>query len=251
MKELCDADDGGACYAVAVELPLPDEAKKAAKYFRKGCELGHARSCGELAGMISRAEYRPGDVDELRELFIGACAQGEPVCCDFVGAPPPPDPEAALAIDLTAGAGSSEDAQRLLLAVAAADKAGAAAISRGLAPTQADCEALFTPEFAPKAAAYYEELAAGPTWLIRSHEGESEVDVVAVSTDDIASWTGDAPRHLPGKFEPISASFRPGFIFYSWTFHEPGHRWGTDADGLVWIEDHWAWFPDTWKAAAE
>lgn len=39
----------------------------------------------------------------------------------------------------------------------------------------------------------------------------------------------------------------PGRWWATWCYHAPGHRDGRRYDGLVWLDDHWAWFPKPWR----
>ena len=37
----------------------------------------------------------------------------------------------------------------------------------------------------------------------------------------------------------------------AWRVHPPGEEGGTRFEGLVWLDDHWAWFPKPWRALSE
>jgi hypothetical protein len=37
----------------------------------------------------------------------------------------------------------------------------------------------------------------------------------------------------------------------AWRVHPAGHASGTRYEGLVWLDDHWAWFPKPWRALRE
>jgi hypothetical protein len=43
----------------------------------------------------------------------------------------------------------------------------------------------------------------------------------------------------------------PERIWVAWEFVEPGRDSGLSFDGLVWCEDHWAWFPRPYLLLAE
>ena len=54
-------------------------------------------------------------------------------------------------------------------------------------------------------------------------------------------------RHFPGGYRRIAALLQPQRVWAAWKLIEPGHDAGTSYDGLVWLDDHWAWFPKPYR----
>jgi hypothetical protein len=50
-------------------------------------------------------------------------------------------------------------------------------------------------------------------------------------------------RHFPGGYQAIASLLHPERVWVGWKVIEPGQSAGTAYDGLVWLEDHWTWFP--------
>ena len=52
---------------------------------------------------------------------------------------------------------------------------------------------------------------------------------------------------FPGGYRRIAHQLAPEGIWATWVHHAPGKTSGLRMDGLVWLGDHWAWFPKPWK----
>jgi len=52
---------------------------------------------------------------------------------------------------------------------------------------------------------------------------------------------------FPGGYRRIAHRLAPEGIWATWVYHPPGQTSGLRMDGLVWLGDHWAWFPKPWK----
>jgi hypothetical protein len=57
-------------------------------------------------------------------------------------------------------------------------------------------------------------------------------------------------RPFPGGYRAIAAKLNPNRIWVRWKFCRPGETAGMAYDGLVWVDDHWAWFPKPYRALA-
>ncbi len=75
----CDANDARACYRLGVSYKdgagVPADEARSLQLLRKGCDLGQAESCDELATEY-RSNDRPEDDGEAVRLFEKACAAG-------------------------------------------------------------------------------------------------------------------------------------------------------------------------------
>jgi len=57
-------------------------------------------------------------------------------------------------------------------------------------------------------------------------------------------------RHFPGGYRNIAQLLDPHRVWAAWKLIEPGHDAGMAYDGLVWLDDHWAWFPKPYRNLA-
>lgn len=57
--------------------------------------------------------------------------------------------------------------------------------------------------------------------------------------------TPGSPTHAawPRQYDAVLAQLNPGRTWVAWSYEPTNGRRGTDYDGLVWVDDHWAWFP--------
>lgn len=54
-------------------------------------------------------------------------------------------------------------------------------------------------------------------------------------------------RHFPGGYRAIARWLNPHRVWVAWKYLRPGEAAGLAYDGLVWIDDHWAWFPKPYR----
>ena len=119
------------------------------------------------------------------------------------------------------------------------------ALSEAFRPRPGDAAKVFLPELAPAIEAALERRwAKGVT--IAPDAGQTEVSAQVAFKEDFES---DAPntRDFAQAFKPLAAYLQSSRPWVSWTFHEPGKEKGTRYEGLVWIDDHWAFFPKPWR----
>lgn len=57
----------------------------------------------------------------------------------------------------------------------------------------------------------------------------------------------DLSWHFPGGYRSIAGLLQPQRVWAAWKVIEPGRDAGTSYDGLVWLDDHWAWFPKPYR----
>ena len=57
-------------------------------------------------------------------------------------------------------------------------------------------------------------------------------------------------RHFPGGYRGISSLLNPHRVWVRWKYVRPGESSGMAYDGLVWLDDHWAWFPKPYRPLA-
>ena len=56
---------------------------------------------------------------------------------------------------------------------------------------------------------------------------------------------------FPGGYQNIIPYLLPDRIWLSWKYVTPGEITGTAYDGLVWLDNRFAWFPKPWKVLPE
>ncbi|MEU4243420.1 hypothetical protein [Actinoplanes sp. NPDC026619] len=108
-----------------------------------------------------------------------------------------------------------------LLAAIAVDGTGVAL--RDLRPRDGDYAKVFRPAACERARERYERLWSGPIDF-RHPDPEARVEIDVVRAGE-------------------SATLVPGRAWASWRYVVPGQTAGLSYDGLVWCDDHWAWFP--------
>jgi len=57
-------------------------------------------------------------------------------------------------------------------------------------------------------------------------------------------------RRFPGGYRSIAHLLDPHRVWACWKCLRPGASAGMAYDGLVWLDDHWAWFPKPYRALA-
>lgn len=57
----------------------------------------------------------------------------------------------------------------------------------------------------------------------------------------------DLSRHFPQGYRAIARWLQPGRVWVAWKYVKPGAQSGDAYNGLVWIDDHWAWFPKPFR----
>jgi len=125
----------------------------------------------------------------------------------------------------------------------------AAGMTKALKPTSADYKAVFTDDFAAKAEKGYEELWNDPKSVIGADPANTELKLFKATTDDIKAWTHDVEMDFPGGYQKVKDNFKPGLTVYRWKYTKPGETLGMAYDGLIYVNNHWAWFPKPWRIA--
>ncbi|WP_370972620.1 hypothetical protein [Amycolatopsis sp. cg9] len=54
-------------------------------------------------------------------------------------------------------------------------------------------------------------------------------------------------RPFPGGYRSVAERLVPSRVWAAWRYHSPGASAGLSYDGLVWCEDHWAFFPKPYR----
>jgi hypothetical protein len=57
-------------------------------------------------------------------------------------------------------------------------------------------------------------------------------------------------RRFPGGYRKLAPYLVPNRVWARWKLVRPGETIGMAYDGLVWLDDHWAWFPKPYRVLA-
>ena len=128
-------------------------------------------------------------------------------------------------------------ASPLLVAARNLGPAGAAAFK----PREDDFARVFDATILDAAVAHYAALWKHPT-EITANPDQSELLVRAARSEDLQDT-----NTFPGGYKQIARHLVPGRIWLAWKFVRPPVTVGMAYDGLVWLGDHFAWFPKPWR----
>jgi len=115
-----------------------------------------------------------------------------------------------------------------------------------LRPDLDDTFAAFAPEWADRVFGAYDALWTHDPPDTRPAPAESQLRVVASSAGLLAS-ENLLSRQFPSGYRGIAGRLQSSRLWLTWTYHRFGADDGTRFDGLVWLDDHWAWFPKPYR----
>jgi hypothetical protein len=119
-------------------------------------------------------------------------------------------------------------------------------VVESLRPRPGDYARVFDAAVVDHVRAHYEAMWAAPPPL-RIPRARTQMRASASIAAMLNS--GDfARRQFPGGYRQVVSFLQPFRVWIVWKFVEPGKTSGTSFDGLVWVDDHFAWFPRPWKA---
>lgn len=121
-----------------------------------------------------------------------------------------------------------------------------AALIADLMPRKGDVAKAFRADIAPRVEAAYARLLDSGLPEIDPQPGQTQVSVHA------------CPAGFLGQDNPLSAPFPGGYkvlapylirrrVWLVWRYTEPGQKDGITYNGLVFLDDHWAWFPKPYR----
>jgi hypothetical protein len=118
-------------------------------------------------------------------------------------------------------------------------------LSAALRPTHADYDAVFAPEMVEEARKRYAEVWSRNPKI--SVPRESENVLIVACTAGGLRFPNAHSRHFHPKMAALSKSLDPRRTWLTFKYLKPGEEGGLLFDGLVWIDDHWSWFPSPWS----
>lgn len=121
-----------------------------------------------------------------------------------------------------------------------------AALLEGLKPRPGDAALAFSGDAAAQLRPFYERLWATPPMALGVAPDQTALRVAAATVDllRVPNPVGDA---FPGGYRRIVEMLVPGRVWVAWKYVRPGSATGMAFDGLVFLDDHWAWFPKPWR----
>jgi hypothetical protein len=134
----------------------------------------------------------------------------------------------------------------LLWQMAAADTTEGLAEVR---PRPGDLERVFSGVDFARLAAASEKVWTQPLKL-RVGAEQTVLDIVACPAGLLAQ-DNELSRAFPGGYRAAAAFLNPHFVWLTWRFRSPHEASGVRFDGLVWVDDHWSWFPKPYRLLRE
>lgn len=117
-----------------------------------------------------------------------------------------------------------------------------------LRPRETDADRAFVPSAAAAARPAYDAIWQQPPRPARAAPGariQCHAAPAGMLADDNA-----LSRPFPSGYRPLAALLQPQRIWLAWKVVAPGRDAGMAYDGLVWLDDHWAWFPKPYRVLA-
>lgn len=118
-------------------------------------------------------------------------------------------------------------------------------IVRLLEPRPEDYAKVFVPEAVDRAREGFSKLWSTPPRGLGKPD-QTEVDAVACTAAQLAEDNA-LSREFPGGYRQIAHLLVADRIWVRFRLRAPGASLGMAHDGLVKLDDHWAWFPKPWR----
>lgn len=119
-----------------------------------------------------------------------------------------------------------------------------------LRPRVEDYAKVFQPAAAEPARHAYENLWTSGMEMSFPTGTQSELRI-AVAPAGLLASANDLSRQFPGGYAAIARHLQPHRVWAAWEYVKPGAESGLAFDGLVWCDDHWAWFPKPYRVLAQ
>jgi hypothetical protein len=116
---------------------------------------------------------------------------------------------------------------------------------RNLRPRDDDYARVFTPDAAETARTGYLSLWNAPPKALHK-AGQTQVIAFACDAESLRT-DNEFSRSFPGGYQRIAGFLEPKMVWLAFKTVVPGQSTGMAYDGLVYLDDHWAWFPKPWR----
>lgn len=118
-----------------------------------------------------------------------------------------------------------------------------------LKPRDGDYAAVFVGDAARLAREGYAPLWKNPPKAL-GKASQTRVKAFAAQADAFAT-ENEFSREFPGGYRKIATQLQLDKVWLGWKLLEPVGETGMTYDGLVWLRDHWAWFPKPWRVLSD
>ncbi len=130
--------------------------------------------------------------------------------------------------------------------VALLDPARAPAVRDALKPRPGDAARVFSPADAARVEPLYARLWERDPPRVRAPSSRVTLRI-AVATAGLLAADDAVAATFPARWRAIAGSLRPERTWVAWAYVPEGGGRAEDMDGLVWLDDRWAWFPAPWR----
>ena len=121
-------------------------------------------------------------------------------------------------------------------------------VLRSLRPRADDYARVFSADAVDAARAAYESMwNDAPRVEVPPLNTHLEVHVAPAG---MFASENELSAHFPTGYRHIAHLLNPHRAWVRWTYARPGQPNGVSFDGIVWCDDHWAWFPKPFRALA-
>jgi hypothetical protein len=113
-------------------------------------------------------------------------------------------------------------------------------------PQSGDYQKVFLgPAAAAAGQAYQEFWSAGQPLQL---PGPAQTELLCfVAPAGMLATENELSRPFPGGYRLLARWLEPSRVWVAWKMVQPGESSGLAFNGLVWVDDHWAWFPKPYR----
>lgn len=114
-----------------------------------------------------------------------------------------------------------------------------------LQPRDGDYDRVFTDDVVARAREGWAHFWANPPRSL-AKPGQTDALVFAAPSEKFLG-DNEFSHEFPGGYRKIANKLKPGNVWVRFKYVVPGETTGMAYDGLVYLDDHWAWFPKPWR----
>jgi len=121
---------------------------------------------------------------------------------------------------------------------------------RALRPGADDYARVFRADVVDRAREAFERLWRDPPMLETLASGETTLEVHAAPAGMLGE-DNELSRAFPGGYRALAPFLISDRVWFTWRYRPPGQGAGVRYDGVVMIDDRWAWFPKAYRVVGE
>lgn len=156
--------------------------------------------------------------------------------------------EAAAREDALAAIAAVKAQLEPLVRALSADRTGE--ILRAVRPRPDDYAKAFQGPLAAAAAQAFARVWAEPLSLLHPRPEQTQL-LLDVAPAGMLASDNELSHRFPGGYRKLAPHLVPNRVWARWKLVRPGDTIGMAYDGLVWLDDHWAWFPKPYRVLAD